>query len=404
MGRIATSSLSLVTAPIIANVIGTEGRGYTAAALAAIQIAAVLVAMGIPLAIRRRAVITDDLPSLVKTARRFAWFTIIPALLIAMVVLSTLLASMSFGDKVAFVVSMCVCPLTVSWVIDTNVLVSERRFFRILCLGSIQTITYFVAIVLLWSIGQLHVGTVLWAFSLGTIAAFVLGRIWVPSAGGKAKGLKDLIGEGTKLWGGQAAEIASYRLDQLLVLPIIGASATGIYSVAVTIGSLPMTIAIGLGASVFASFVKTNDRGTVALAIRFSLVLAISASATLAVLSVWMIPLLFGEAFASAVPVAFVSLVGSIFIVGNYICSMALSAQKRGGTMTVVQTTGLLIGIGLMYPFGLLWGPIGAAAASGVGFAVTFLASLYILRLWPWAVVPRPADVVPAVRLFFRHD
>jgi O-antigen/teichoic acid export membrane protein len=402
-GRVATSSLSLVTAPIIANAIGTEGRGYTAAALAAIQIASVFIAMGIPLAVRRRAVLAMDLPSLVKTARLFAWFTLLPALLIAVVLVLTLLDSMSIGDKFAFVVSMAVCPLTVSWIIDTNVLVAQRAFFRILCLGSIQTIAYFGAIVSLWVVGQLHVGSVLWAFSLGTLAAFVLGRIWVSGSGGHAGGMKSLMGEGLKLWGSQAAEIASYRLDQLLVLPIIGASATGIYSVAVTIGALPMNIAIGLGASVFRGFATDNDRRSVSLALRLALVLSVSASGCLALLSVWLIPGLFGSDFAPAVPVSFVTLVGSLFIVGNYICTMALVAQNRGGTMTIVQTVGLLAGIGLMYPFGMLWGSIGAAAASSIGFAVTFLANLFVLRIRPWAVVPRPGDLGAAVRVFFRR-
>lgn len=404
IGRLATQSLSLITAPIIAQAIGPAGRGLTAAAIAAVTIAGVTIGLGVPLAVRRRAVLVDDRADLLHTARVFAWLTVLPSLGIGGILAMTVLAPLDPEAKLAFLVAMACAGLTVSWVIDTQVLVADRRYFRILWLGSIQTVAYFSVILVLWLFHAMSVAAVLWAYTAGTLAAFLLGRWWVRSRGGRVVDFRALVSEGARLWGSQAAEVASARLDQLLVLPIIGAGPAGLYSVAVTIGALPVSIGIGIGAASFRGFVENGTRARISEAIRAAIALVLLLASVVAVVSIWGIPFLFGPSFAGSVPLAFVALGGSVAVVGNYICSMALVGQNRGLRMTVVQLIGLAVGIGLLFPAGAVWGAMGAAIASAAGYLATLVGSLVALRMPILDVVPTPRDFHNGLRLFFRSN
>lgn len=403
VGRLTTQSLSLITAPVIAHAIGASGRGLTAAALAAVTITGVAIGLGVPLAVRRRAVDESERADAIRSARLLAWCAVIPSGSIGLALAFTLLNGLDPLAKIAFVLAMSLSGLTVSWVIDTNVLVADRKFFRILWVGSIQTVAYFIVVVALWLTGLLTVAAVLFAYAAGTLAAFALGRYWVRARGGRASQVRSLLGEGLRLWGSQAAEIASARLDQLLVLPIIGAAPTGLYSVAATIGSLPVSIGLAMGTSAFRGFVLDRSIDKVRAAVRMAVAIAFTLSAVLALASIWGIPLVFGEEFRGSVPLAFVTLVGGVAVTGNYVCSMALVALQRGGRMTIVQLVGLSAGLALLVPAGLLWGAMGAAIASTLGYFVTFIGALLVLGIRPWRALPGLSDFRRGFAAFFER-
>lgn len=400
VGRLTTQSLSLVTAPVIAHAIGASGRGMTAAALAAVTITGVAIGLGVPLAVRRRAVDESQRADAVRSARVIAWFTTIPAGLLGVGLCMTVLSALDPLAMVAFVLAMAMSGLTVSWVIDSNVLVADQRYFRILWVGSIQTVAYFLVVVLLWATDQLTVAAVLFAYAAGTFAAFLLGRLWVRAPDGRASQIRSLLVEGVRLWGSQAAEIASARLDQLLVLPIIGAGPTGLYSVAATIGSLPVSIGLAMGTSAFRDFVLERSIEKVRTAVRMAVAIALSLAALLALASIWGIPALFGEEFRGSITLAFLTLVGGVAVTGNYVCSMALVALQRGLRMTMVQLIGLATGIALLIPGGMFWGVTGVAVASTIGYFTTFTGALLALGIRPWQVAPGPDDFRRGIRVF----
>lgn len=302
-----------------------------------------------------------------------------------------------------YIIAMATSGLTVLWTIDANVFVAERRFFRLVCLNSIQSVAYFLGVLTLWFTGHLTVGTVLLCYAVGTIAAFILGRSWMRVRGGRIRDFRSICREGLTMWGSQAAEIASYRLDQLLVLPVIGASATGIYSVAVTIGMLPFNLAAALGASVFQAFARKKEKALIAAALRQILVVVLVAGLAVGLVSIWLVPALFGAEFAESVPVGWITLFGCLFVAANYIAVTALVAQRMGKAMTIMQVVGLAFGLALIYPFGHLWGPYGTAWAAVCGYAITFGLALYALRIRPIDVMPRPRDVVPAFKAFLQR-
>ncbi|MBG6085438.1 lipopolysaccharide biosynthesis protein [Zhihengliuella flava] len=404
VGRLGSQSLSLFTAPIIAQAIGPTGRGLTAAALAAVTITGVIIGLGVPLAVRRRVVDETQRHDAVRSARILTWCTVPLGGLLALAPLFTVLTQLDHIAKIAFVIAMSLSGLTFSWSIDHNVMVAEKRYFRILWIGSIQTVAYFAVVLTLWILDALSVASVLFAYAAGTVAAFLLGRFWVRTPSGQSTQKLSLLREGATLWGSQAGQVASARLDQFLVLPLIGAGATGLYSVAATIGSLPVTIGLALGTSVFREFVLEQSKAKYTQAVRLAIAVALSLAIALALASIWGIPWLFGAEFKGSVPLAAIALLGGVALSGNHVCTMALVASERGKSMTAVQLAGLAVGIGALYPATAIAGATGAAVASTLGYLTTFAGALLTLGIRPWDAVPRPRDFPQGFRAFLKRQ
>lgn len=392
--------LSLASAPIIAQTLGPDGRGLSASAVAAITITGVVCGLGVPLAVRRRAALSADRGDIVRSARAIGWAMSIPAAATGVLLLVTTLGALSLASQVAFLIGMAASALTVSWATDMNIMITDQRYFRMVCISSVQTLAYFAVILILWLTQSLSVEGVIYAYTAGTVTAFALGRFWVRTGSARASQVRSLLREGFRLWGSQAAEVANARLDQLIVLPIIGAGATGIYSVAVTIGALPASIGVGLGAAAFRGFVKDGSAQKIAPAVRAATATALIFAILIGVASIWVIPVLFGDAFVDSIPVAAITLAGSIAVVGSYIGSIAMVARGHGLRMTSVQAVGLAVGIALVFPAGHLWGAMGAATASTIGYWATFVGAVAVLRLPLKSLLIRPSDYIVGIRLF----
>lgn len=400
-GRFGAMFLAMVSAPIIARSLGPQGRGVTAAALAVFVVMPVLLGLGVPLAVRRRVSVREgSRADLVRTGRAYAALTFIPAVLIAIPIEVLLLPGLNLAERCAYYLSMGLVPLTVSWSIDANVLVVAKEYRRVGILSILQAALSTSLIVIIRLLGHLDVSSVLYAFLAGNITAFIFGQVWVRDRGGRVTDLIGLVKEGGALAGGLISDVSSKRLDQVVALPLMGASGAGLYSVAVTMGSLAAPVVESLGNSAFKDLTNGDHRGTVQT-IRYAAALSVMSAAGLAVVSWCVVPLVFGQAFNDSRMVALITVASSMFSGVGYVTAMALAAQRHGERMTFAQVTGLVVGLGLMIPAGSMWGPAGAACAMGLGSSTSLLISLSSLRVSPFAALPRPRDFFTSVRLLF---
>jgi O-antigen/teichoic acid export membrane protein len=128
-GRFGALALGLATAPILARALRPQGRGVTATSLSIITIMSIVMALGIPLAVRRRISAGDCRDrDVIRTARVCAGLTVVPSALLIIPIHTWLLPGIAGLDFTAFCLSMCATPLTVSWSIDANVLVVRHQF------------------------------------------------------------------------------------------------------------------------------------------------------------------------------------------------------------------------------------------------------------------------------------
>ncbi|RXZ72222.1 oligosaccharide flippase family protein [Agromyces albus] len=405
LGRTGSAFIALATAPIVARAIGPAGRGETAAAIALYVIVPVLLAIGLPLEVRRQAATSDGHVAL-RTARRIVALTIIIAAPLAVGAAYTVFSGFEPEARVVAAAGIFLAPLSASWALDVGLLVAHRRYRAVFAMQVLQPLVYLVLVVIAWLFGAASVASVLAANVIGSLTTFVLGAalVRVPWRGTLAP-IGATLRAGFHYVGSAIAEAASNKLDQVIALPLLGAFQAGIYSVAATIASVPLAIGQALGASHFPTIAQAdgdNRKGAQSEAARAGIAAGILSYVPAVALSVVIIPFVFGPDFVSAVPVTVVSLVGSAAMIAGYVISMALAADSKGIRMTIAQVISLGVGIGGLIVLGPLLGAIGAALASTLSYLVLLTILMAALKLPVGKLLPRGRDFVGVLRRLAR--
>ncbi|NQX10455.1 lipopolysaccharide biosynthesis protein [Microbacteriaceae bacterium VKM Ac-2855] len=398
--RLSVAALGLVSAPLIAQSLGPSGRGETAASLAAMYLIPIVLAFGMPFETRRRVLESSDLGA-VRTARRLAVLAVIPAALIAWLVTSTLLVTLDDDAKIAAFVGITSAPLMVSWMVDIGVVGAHRRFGAVALLQATQPIVYVGGVFALFLFGHISVAGVIWSNLAGSAVTAVVGWCINRTSGSTATPWRPLFRGSLTFYGAQASDAAYQRLDQVIMLPLIGAHQAGLYSVAVTIGTLPVFLAHAVAAPVFADVSEASEAGrmrAVGDALRSAFVVGIVAAVFLGIASYWGVPFLFGAEFAEALPAVYIAIIGSIFLVVAVSGVEVLSAGNKGFRLTTAQVVGLIVCLSVLLTFGPSGGAIAAAIANAGGIVVALIVMIFAIRPSVRHLVPRPSDVGLVVR------
>jgi O-antigen/teichoic acid export membrane protein len=404
LGRFGSLAFSLVTVPVIARVLGPEGRGLTATGMSVFTVLSTAFGLGVPLTLRRWISIGRRLEDCVATGRLYAEVTFIPTLIVAVIAAHTGLGQMSLAERLSLAAMLLFLPLAVSWGQDTSSLVALKKYRQIGIMGIAQAGSHFVMLVVCWLVGALSVSTVLVTFGLSHAFTAAIGVAFLPGRGGKVVGFWSLVREGASLIGGQLADVASRKLDQVLALVVLGASPAGIYSAAATVGSLLTPVAQAFSAGSYSKMVSVGkgSREASAAVVRSAVALSTLCGLALATLSPAIIFLGFGNEFESARVPALVSVVGGAVATVGYSAAIALSAKGMGARMTIAQLVGLLVMVASAVPLGRQLDVIGISISSGFGLLVSALLCVRALGLGVADVVPRRDSWRAAIGVFWR--
>ncbi|WP_421732401.1 lipopolysaccharide biosynthesis protein [Cellulomonas sp.] len=405
--RVASAALGLLSAPILARSLGTEGRGETAAALALTGLLPIALSMGIPIVARRRAAHDDRVAETVRTIRLLGLVAGLVGALVGWGSAALVLDSLDTQAQVALIVASAGCSAAgLLWISDVNILMGQERHgsFAVVNLVAASVFVALVAVAALTN--SISVAVVIWLNLAAMVGTLVVSSLLVraPLRGPRASA-SVLLRESRRYYGAQVAEAASYRLDQFFALPIIGAQAAGLYSVAATIALLPMAVGQAIGSSTFRSFIRAHSNGTLddvlrrdvrgAMVAGWASALAVGAATPVIVL------VFFGQQFAGAIIPAFIAAAGAVAVVAGYVVNSGLVALNKGWQQTTSQVAGLVVGVGLLVLLGPRLGAIGAAIASSCGYWVTFLVGCGAARVRGRELLPHRGDVLAGVHLLW---
>lgn len=406
VGRIVSSALSLVNAPLIARALGPDGRGETAAAIAAFFLIPIVLSIGLPLEVRRLAAI-GNAASIARSARWVALSSFPFACGLGVTVNLVFFQTMADLEQVILIVGISMAPFMVSWMCDEGVLLSGERFRSVALLQLTQPAVNTLSIVIGALVGQLTVVWVMISYLVGLLFTAVAGWLLAGiSWSGPRYSVTKLLRGSLSFAGSSVSEAMANRIDQVVILPLIGSFQAGLYAVAVTIGTIPIGLAHALGASEFRSIADSSPdtrnqaqqravRSALAIGVLFCLALA--AGTPLAV------SILFGERFSAAVFPVWILLIGAVFMIGSYVASTALVAGNSGFRMTAAQTVGASTGVIALFLLGPSFGALGAAIAASIGYATTFFFLLSSIGGPFLSFFPGPKDCVRAVQNLVGH-
>ncbi|WP_275587478.1 lipopolysaccharide biosynthesis protein [Rhodococcoides fascians] len=401
VSRVLASMLMLLTAPIIARAIGPDGRGITAAAIAALTLAPYFVGFGLPWAVRRRAAVSTSPYDIGRTAQILTVFTAMPAALIAFGADQTIFDELTASSRIALAIGFVLSPTLVLRNNVISLFVVDRNYLSIFWLTMAQPTSYVIFIGAAAASGQLEPASTIAAFIASTLVSAILTEFLRPfKYRGKRVSMRPLLVESLKAAGGQLAEVSSQRFDQVLLLPLIGPVALGHYAVAANVASAPNPVGQATGASAFSSIAneKSNPVGAVVASLRRGIALGILCGATVAIVSPFAIPLIFGVEFSESILSAEILSIGTLITISASTLTSAMFAINKGVSVTISQFGGLLIGLGVMLWAAPNYGSVGAAFAAITGYLATFLLGCGLTRVPVLRIFPRPSDFSLAMK------
>jgi O-antigen/teichoic acid export membrane protein len=242
-------------------------------------------------------------------------------------------------------------------------------------------VVYTALIIALWTQKAVTVRSAVTA-SLAAWAAAAVLTLWLIRRRGywvwglDLADLRALISFGVKLQLGNVATILASKLDIVVLTFLASAGSLGVYVVAGTVGPIVGLVPGALALVLYPRSVRSSTadwRVTLARLLLIGLTVTVLAGPVMIVALPRLIPIVFGEAFASAVPVAELLVLGYLFrgYAGMFV------AMLRGAGRPLRASTGEIVGL-MLFAFCLLiltrhYGVVGTATALTLSAAATLI-------------------------------
>ena len=182
---------------------------------------------------------------------------------------------------------------------------------------------------------------------------------------GPKRARRELLAFGRRGYVGYLSPTDTFRLDQLAVGLLLSPRALGLYVVGSAFTNFTRVVAINVGLSGTSEVARHHDPDSQREAARQTLVLSAGLITTITicvgVFAIVAIPLLFGKAYRSSVPVAECLLVASWFLSMKRISVdlMRGAGELRAGTRA--EIINLVVFLTLLVPVALVFGGVGVA-------------------------------------------
>ena len=244
---------------------------------------------------------------------------------------------------------------------------------------------YLLALVILWYFGLFTVANVVWAnlasIVVVSLVRMLLGWRWLVHLPSIAES-KCLFTSGIKFHITSVAVLIGSQVDRLVLVTFWDNISIGMYAVALTVASA----GIGALANSFQTIIfprmsrladKHAQRLYLAGQLRYAMVLLAGLALTIIGLSPWMIPMVFGEEYRSAIAPSMVLTLGLLPYGLRQILISAIKGLGVSTPGTISEIIALAIFILCVWPFGLVIGLSGVAAEMLVG---NLCAIFYLFR------------------------
>ena len=396
-----TTAFALVTGPITARVLGPSGRGELTAGVVYSTYLASILSLGLPTAVGYALATGKSTASaLLASVLRYAGLLMVPSAVTG-IYAGLALSRFTTAGRVGVAVLIGLTPVAVVG-LCIEAMIRARGELGVLTQTRFLALGFpAAAVVLLWLTGLLSIlsMTVTTVTLLALVVAFTWSRLHVRPR--HAEPLRPLLRYGFRSAPGMLATAVSARLDQALIAPILGATALGLYSAAVTVSALPLALAWAVGTRAFAEVGAASEDDQLRIAskyIRMALLLSVPTTLSVAVAAPVVMPLLYGSAFKASLVPTLLLLPSTLALCFLGPAELCLSALGRPGRASAAEAAGTVVGVAalllLLRPLGIR----GAALATSLDFGVSAgVLVLFYRRLGRCSLLPGRSDVLVLV-------
>lgn len=256
-----------------------------------------------------------------------------------------------------------------------------------------QPVFSLIAIVILWRLRRLTLDVTLIVTAVAMILQLVCAYLSCRRADlapGRARAVlvRPLVLYGAAQIAALAPATLNVDLDQLVLSQTVSAADLGQYAIAVSLSMLPVLLVAAIGYVAFPRLAAQHEvteatRRLQRLSVLATVGLAAAMLMPLAVVSYWLVPLVFGPAYRGAVVLLWILTPGSVFLAGGQVTGNLLRGRHHPRIVAWAQLVGLIFTVILLLALLPLIGVYGAAIASTVSYGITFAVMLRRLSRLP---------------------
>jgi O-antigen/teichoic acid export membrane protein len=383
----AIQSALVVTGPLLARMLGPDGRGYLAALILWPLVITQLGNLGIPSALTY-SVARD--PSSSRGLARLGLSFALPQALLLTAFQGVWLLLILHGDpaevRTAGWLTLALVPAMLSQQYGLALLQGHLRLRLFNALRLLPWLLYAIGVAALFVAGDDAivpiVGALLVAFWTSGSIALISG---IRCSQGRARpsvGRRFLASFGLRGLLSSFSAVDVLRPDQVVLALFVSPSALGLYVVGLAFTNLPYFIAKSVGLITF-PWVASRPEKADARRAMWSLLwlttgIALVIVAAMCAAAQWLVPFFFGSQFEAAVTVTYIVLPGTVFLSARRVLSEGLKGRgyPLAGTVgELVSLAWIAVALAVFVP---LWGIIGAAIALTSSYVVSMLLLLVI--------------------------
>ena len=380
----AVFGLAFITGPILARSLGVSGRGAVAAVLIPTQVLGWMLMLGVPQATAYFARVRDR-RHLIMSSWVVTLVVGVPVVALVWPFVPTLLSryppvTVDFF-RAFLVASLLVLPFT-------NTIDLLRGLGRITAFNVFRLLQYIVnavVLTLLFVTDRLDLRLALLVTLVANLGAWILtigvNRSW-PGRGFRLPVFREQLNYGARAWIGTMSAMVIARFDQVLMVGVVQPAALGLYVVAASIAQITGPIGQGVALSLFPHLrgedgdVEHQQQMTKS-ALRWTFLASSGTAAAVALTAPFLLPLVYGNAFAPAVMPLLILLPGQICLDMANVVSAKLEADNRPGRASTGTAIGAITTVVFVIPAVSLYGISGAAFVTSVSQAL-FLAFVWV--------------------------
>lgn len=270
-------------------------------------------------------------------------------------------------------IALAAVPFAMAALYLNNVLVLQARAELMNRAATIGSAVQVGALIALYATGRLTVGraVAIWTVLMIVPLIPVLAAIRPRPGDRDLRLARRVVWLGLRYHPGCASLFLLYRADVLILNAMAPPAMVGLYTVGVTIAETARIVTDTLSQVSLSAQVGTEPERAVGITVRttrVSTMLALVAVGGMALAAPWVLPIVYGHAFAAGVP-ALLALAPGMFALGatrplgNYL--LRLQRPAVSSTISVAAVAGNIALIFLLVPW---WGIVGCALASSIGY------------------------------------
>lgn len=377
----------VVTSLLSAWALGPEGRGDLTIVLSWPAVFVTIMSIGLPQAYRFwTAKQPDSVSHLFSNALLYSLVVGVLALILGELVIPRLVGERS--PEVMRLVRIYALIIPIGMVTDLmrGLLEGMRRFAWVgavrLILFGVQSVGY----VALWSTGRLTVASATYTMLAALAASMILSivAVWVqlaPRWNPRLSGFSSALRYGLKDYPGMVTELATWRLDSLILVGFASSTAIGLYAIAVKLSDITTLLASSVGDALMPEVAASKKAGEatemVTRSLRLTLMAHLLLLGPLWISAPYILRFAYGDDFVPVTNVLRLLMIASVIWSGGSIIISGLKGLGHPGLSTVARIAAALVMVVTLLVWLPRWGIEGAALASVSGYSVMFLVALY---------------------------